>query len=300
MNIHLKHSKYWVFLLLLIISNFSFSFLSYRSSVAQNEIIIDSSNEKHNLSFNDIDKMLNNFPNITASALPIDIWRVQYSLWDNNIQQAKKYVKSASKVNPHVYAGEYLQGLIFSAEGNIDSAYFYSKKAFEGWPKNITHYDSYLDILEKKQDTIALIKAFDTLDITLKERPEYFRRFYKSFNKIKLSYLITDFDDQINLNLDDIVGQIFIRGYNFPNGQVIRDTTSSYEFLNYNTLRNQNGEEFLFKIFNDTLNFYFKRDPDRVIAKYFSKYSPKYKTIIFRNVEFQKDKFQDQFFIKSK
>lgn len=294
----MKLNKFKIFLVIFILINIFFSFLSYKSSVAQLIIITDSSKEKHDLSFTDVDNMLNNYPNISASALPVDIWRVQYSLWDGNIEDSKKFVKTASKVNPYVYTSEYLQGLIFNAEGNIDSAYYYSKKAFEGWPKNINHYNSYVDILEKKQDTISLIKAFDTLDIALKKRSEYFKRFYTSFNKIKLSYLITDYEDQEQLDITELIGNTYTRGYNFPNGQVIRDTTFSYMFKSKQIIVNQNGNEFIYTIKNDTLNFYYKRDLINPIAKYYSRYSPKYKTIIFRNVEFEKNKFQDQYFIK--
>ena len=299
MIIQMIQKKFKLFLLVIIFISVTFSFLSYRSSVAQLEIIADSSKETHGLTFKDVDGLLNGYPNISASALPVDIWRVQYALWDNDIEQAQKYVKTAAIVNPHVYTSEYLQGLIFNAQGIIDSAFYYSKKAFEGWPKNITHFNSYIDILEAKQDTISLIKAFDTLSFSLKKKPEYFRRFYSSFNKIKLSFLVTDYDDQKDLDLYELLGNTYIRGYNFPNGQVIRDTTFSYTFKSKDIIVNQNGSEFFYKINSDTLNFYFKRDPNKPIAKYFSKYSPQYKTIIFRNIEFEKDKFQDQYFIKS-
>ena len=299
MTIQMTKNKLKLFFLAVILFNIIFSFFAFRTSVAQFKIIGDSSKEIRELTFKEVDSMLNGFPNITASALPADIWRVQYSLWEGNIELAQKYVKPAAIVNPHVYTSEYLQGLIFSSQGSLDSAFYYSKKAFEGWPKNIGHYNSYIDILEAKQDTISLIKAFDTLDVSLKQRPEYFRRFYASFNKIKLSFLVTDYDDQKDLDLYELVGNTYFRGYNFPNGQVIKDTTFSYTFKSKNIIVNQNGNEFFYKINADTLNFYFKRDPNKPIAKYFSKYSPQYKTIIFRNVEFEKDKFQDQYFIKS-
>ena len=299
MTIHMIHKKLKLFFLAIISISVFFSFLSYRTSVAQLKIISDSSNKNHTLKFTDVDAMLNGYPNISAASLPVDVWRVQYLLWEGNMDQAQKYVKTAAIANPHVYTSEYLQGLIFNAMGIMDSAFYYSKRAFEGWPKNINHYNSYLDVLEVKQDTISLIESFDGLDLSLKKRPEYFRRFYASFNKIKLSFLVTDYDDQKDLDLYELLGNTYIRGYNFPNGQVIRDTTFSYTFKSKNIIVNQNGNEFFYKINADTLNFYFKRDPNKPIAKYFSKYSPQYKTIIFRNVEFEKDKFQDQYFIKS-
>lgn len=218
---------------------------------------------------------------------------------ENNLISAKQYVKSASKVNPHVYISEWLQGILYLNENQIDSALYYSKIAFYGWPKNINHYNSYVDVLEVKQDSISLIDAFNFLEPDLKKNSNYFTRFYSSFNKIKLSYLVTDFDDQKDLNSSVLIGNTFTRGYNFPNGQVIRDTTNSYTFISKNIVANQNGGEFLYKIIRDTLNFYYKRDPIKPVAKYYAKFSPKYNTLIFRNIEFEKDKFQDQFFIKN-
>ena len=291
-----KKLKYLLFVPILL--SLYFSYLAYASSKAQSIILKDLKQKNKSLSYSQLDSMLNGYPNINASALPVDIWRVQYLLNDGKYDLAKKYVKSAADVNPHVYVSEYLQGLIFLGEGNLDSAYYYSKVAFEGWPKNIEHYNSYVDVLEYKKDTISLIKAFDTLDVELKKVPAYFKRFYSSFNKIKLSYLITSFEDERDLDYNDVVGNIFERGYVFPNDQVIRDTTLSYTFKSKNVLSNQNGDEFLYKIDKDSLLFYYKRDPKKPIVKYFTKFSPSRNTLIFRNVRYEKGKFQDQFFIK--
>lgn len=290
--------NYNYFLLFPILFSMIFSYLSYRSSVAQRSIMIDLKNKKKSLSFSDVDKILNGYPNITAAALPIDIWRVQYALFEGNYDLAKSLVKPASLVNPHAFVGEYLQGIIFLNEKKIDSAFYYSKAAFEGWPKNLAHYNSYVDVLEIKKDTLSLINAFNTLDSTLKKVPDYFKRFYSSFNKIKLSYLVTNFQDQIELNHNELVDNTFIRGYIFPNKQVIKDTTFSYTFVSKKIIKNQNDDEFYYKLKKDTLLFFFKRDPTKPIAKYFAKYSPEYQTLIFRNIEYEKGKFQDQFFIK--
>lgn len=296
-TIPLKKVFKFIFFSFLIVCIF-FLYLSYKSSQAQLLIINDSSNSQRTLSFNQVDSLLNGYPNITASALPVDIWRVQYLLWEGNTQEAQKFVKTAHNVNPYVHVSDYLQGLIFDSQGNIDSAYYYSKRAFEGWPKNITHYNSYLDVLEKKRDTISLIKAFQYLDSSLKLRPKYIRRFYSSFNKIKLSFLITFFEDEDDLKYSDVIGNKYERGYVFPNNQVIRDTTLSYTFKSSSIISNQNGDEFLYKIDKDSLLFYYKRDPKKPIVKYFTKFSPSRNTLIFRNVMYEKGKFQDQFFIK--
>ena len=299
MIIYKKPKSINILLLIINVFTITFCYFAYKTSVSERLIVIDSKRAKHEYSFDQVDKMFTGFPNISSSSLPVDIWKVQYSLWENDIDRANKYILSAVQANPHTFTGEFLKAEIFQALGQTDSAVFYSKKAFEGWPKNINHYNSYIDNLEIKQDTIALIEAFNRLDSNLVKRPEYFKRFYSSFNKIKLSFLVTEFEDQKDLELHELLGNTYIRGYNFPNGQVIKDSTLSYTFKSKNIIVNQNGSEFFYKLNSDTLNFYFKRDPNKPIAKYFSKYSPQYKTIIFRNVEFEKDKFQDQYFIKS-
>ena len=175
--------KFKYFILVPIGSIIFISYLSFMSSRSHRIILNDVNKKSKNLTFSEIDKMLNDIPNISPTSLPVDIWRVQYLLSENKIELAKKYVKSASNVNPHVYVSEYLQGLIYSKEGKIDSAFYYSRKAFEGWPKNIEHYKSYLNVLEAKQDSISLIKAYSFLDSNLKKVPDYFTRFYASFNK---------------------------------------------------------------------------------------------------------------------
>ena len=298
MIIRKKSNRINFFLLLINVVASIFCYFSYKTNVAEKLIIQDSKRSKRDYTIDQVDKMFIGYPNISSSSLPVDIWKVQYSLWDNNIDRASKFISSAVEANPYTFTGEFLKSQIFSALGQSDSAVFYSKKAFQGWPKNINHYNTYLDNLEVIQDTVALIKAFNFLDSNLVKRPEYFKRFYSSFNKIKLSFLVTEFEDQKDLELHELLGNTYIRGYNFPNGQVIKDSTLSYTFKSKNIITNQNGGEFYYKIKNDSLIFYFKRDPSKPVAQYFSKYSPEYKTIIFRNVEFEKDKFQDQFFIK--
>lgn len=291
--------KKFKYLILVPIGSIIFiSYLSFMSSRSHRIILNDVNKKSKNLTFSEIDKMLNDIPNISPTSLPVDIWRVQYLLSENKIELAKKYVKSASNVNPHVYVSEFLQGLIFSKEGKIDSAFYYSKKAFEGWPKNIEHYKSYLNVLEAKQDSISLIKAYSFLDSNLKKVPDYFTRFYASFNKIKLSYLLTSFEDERNIQHSDIVGFTFDRGYNFPNNQVIRDTTFNYTFKSRRLILNELGNEFYYRIKKDSFLFFFKRDTIKPFAKFFSKFSPSNNTFVFRNVKVDDDKLQDQFYIK--
>ena len=59
MIISMIQKKFKLLLLVIIIFSATFSFLSYRSSVVQLEIIADSSKETRVLTFKDVDDMLN-------------------------------------------------------------------------------------------------------------------------------------------------------------------------------------------------------------------------------------------------
>lgn len=285
-----------ILLIILIISIVLINYLSFKNFRAQNFIILD--NPSYELTYKDIDSLLTDFPNISATAMPLDIWRVQYLIFEGRYSEAKEFVKKAVETNPHVYVGEFLMGKLYYTQKKYDSAFYFSKKAFYGWPKNIEHYNSYVDVLEKTLDTLSLINAYNSLDSTLKKRSEYFNRFYSSFNKIKLSYLITNYPDERPITLSDIVGEKWERVYNFPNNQVIRDSTLTYFFKDNTTVLNKDNQEFRFDIKNDTFNFYYKSRPSQPISSFNAKYSDAYETLIFYKVPVENNRFQDQYFKK--
>lgn len=291
--------NYNIALFILIIFSIFFSFLSFRSSVAQKKIMLDLDKDIPTFNFEDIDNMLSGYPNITSAAQPFDIYKVQYLFMERKFSLARKYIQSASKANPHIYISDYLTGLFYYKQQIFDSAFYYSKKAFEGWPKHIPHYNLYVDVLETKRDTTSLINAFDYLNIDLKRKPDYYKKFYDSFNKIKLSFLITRFPDSRDLMYSDLTNFKFERGYNFPNNQVIRDTTISYRFISHNIFQNSKGSEYSYSINKDTLYFFYKNNLNKAFQKFQAQFSPQYNTLIFKNVKIEDGKYQDQFFIKS-
>ena len=50
---------------------------------------------------------------------------------------------------------------IYLQENNIDSSYHYAKKAFDGLPNNMPHYDMYMRTLAFKRDATAINDAFN-------------------------------------------------------------------------------------------------------------------------------------------
>ena len=268
--------------------------LSFKSRQIQNLINLDRG--KNSLTADYLIEQLPSIPNITITAIPLAIYKANYLLSEGRLDEVDKYVSEAINVNPHIFIGEYFKSKIYMARGKLDSAAYSAKKAFYGWPKNIDHYDNYLNILEFKRDTASLIDAFNYLTPDLKNNPSYFKNFYKSFNKVKLSYLIKNYNDLSPMPVDSIYGT-WVRAYNFP-GQVVYDSTLIYSFKKPNILQDVDSLKYNFKLKNDSLFFLFTNNQSKPFMSTPIRYSDSYKTFVLYNVPIDRNTSQTQHFRK--
>ena len=282
---------------IIIIFSIYVNYLTYRSLIIQRTLLNEYRSPKV-YNFDLLDSILPPIPNITITAMPLDVFRVNYLLAEGRISETPKYIERAKRINPHTHVGDFLDGKVLYYRGLYDSAYVYSKRAFYGWSKNLDHYNSYVDVLEKLRDTTSLINAFNFLEDNLKENPNYFKRFYSAFNEIKLSFLITNYPDAVSVNRDTILGS-WERVYNFPNNQIIKDPTIQYNF-NLNTFTNKQAQEFAYKLKNDSIFFYFNSNLKKPISSFKAHYSKEYQTLIFENVPIDQGKFQTQYYRRVK
>jgi tetratricopeptide (TPR) repeat protein len=290
--------KYIIFpLFVIILFSIYVNYSTYKSLIIQSTVLKEYRSPKV-YTFDILDSVLPSIPNITITAMPLDVFKANYLLSEGRLDEVEKYIERAKKINPHTYVGDFLDGKLLYYRGSYDSAFVSSKRAFYGWPKNIDHYNSYVDVLEKLSDTISLINAFNFLENNLKERPEYFERFYSSFNKIKLSFLVTNYPDAVRVNRDTILGS-WERAFNFPNNQAIRDSTLQYNFKR-NTFTNKQAQEFTYKLRNDSIFFYFNSNLKKPISSFKAQYSEEFETLIFENVPIDQGKFQTQYYRRVK
>ena len=63
--------------------------------------------------------------------------------------------------NPKIHFADNLKAQFFLEENKIDSSYYYAKKAFDGIPNNMPHYDIYMRTLAYKRDATAINEAFE-------------------------------------------------------------------------------------------------------------------------------------------
>ncbi len=98
------------------------------------------------------------FPNLTATALPIKSVQAQYYLYNDSVLKGIKLIDEviAEKSNPFIMLPEALKAKYYNTLGQKDSAYYYSRKAFSGLPRNPFHLAELIRSLnsEQKKDSI--------------------------------------------------------------------------------------------------------------------------------------------------
>lgn len=146
----------------LILSTLSYATLKkFNSSIYQSLLLYDFNNGTDFFKLEEFEnKFDEDFPNITATALPIKYLKARYYLEKDSIEFAKELIHRSIKDNPYIFAPEVLLSQIYLNENNIDSALYYSKKAFYGLSDNNRHRDVYFKVLREINDSISLDSAF--------------------------------------------------------------------------------------------------------------------------------------------
>ena len=146
---------------LLLLMTLSFgSYKKLSSSKYQALLIFDFNSNTRDFKLDDFKNLDLNFPNITVTALPIKYLKARYYLEIDSVETAKKLIYESIKTNPYIYAPEILLAQIYLSENKLDSALYYSKKAFYGITNNNRHRDTYFDVLSQLKDSVSLDSAF--------------------------------------------------------------------------------------------------------------------------------------------
>ena len=139
------------------------SFGSYKklaSSKYQALLLYDFNNNTRSFNLEDFKNLDLNFPNISSTTLPIKYLKSRYYLKIDSVEAAKKLIYESIKDNPYIYAPEFLLCQIYFSQNKLDSALYYSKRAFYGITNNNRHRDTYFNVLQELKDSISLDSAF--------------------------------------------------------------------------------------------------------------------------------------------
>jgi len=170
----------FIMLLALVFSNFK----NVRSSYFQAFLMYDFNRDAYTLPYEEYsNKLDDNFPNMTRTALPIKFMKARYFLKLDSLDTAKKLLYSAIKDNPYIKGPEHMLARIFLQEKNLDSAYYYSSDAFYKMPNVIAHRYTFFRILQQMNDSVQLDSAFKII----KERSEPQHWYDYIYTKFKLN-----------------------------------------------------------------------------------------------------------------
>ena len=96
--------------------------------------------------------------------------KARYYYLSGNKEEAHKMASLGSKDNPKIHFGDNLKAQFFLQENKIDSAYIYAKRAFNGLPNNMPHYDIYMRTLAFRRDANEINNAFERVKKTSKNK----------------------------------------------------------------------------------------------------------------------------------
>ena len=147
----------YIVLLLLLLSIYGF-YRIYNSYSQQIILLSDLNGDNWDRPMEFIEDIEVDFPNLTATALPIKSVQAQYYLYNDSTNKGMQLIDEviAEKSNPFIMLPEAIKAKYYNTLGQKDSAYFYSRKAFSGLPRNPFHLAELIRSLnfDKKSDSI--------------------------------------------------------------------------------------------------------------------------------------------------
>ncbi len=156
----MRRSLIFIIGLLLLITLSYASYKKLNSSHYQSILLYDFNNGTNIFNIEDEDKFDDEFPTLTATALPIKYLKARYYVLIDSIELAKKLIYQSIEDNPYIAAPEALLAQLYLNEKKIDSALLYSRKAFYKLSDNNRHRDVYFKSLKEINDSISLDSAF--------------------------------------------------------------------------------------------------------------------------------------------
>ena len=155
----LKGSK--ALILLVLLPALYVHVLSYISLTKQGRLLYEFNNASFKMTRAQLDEISHDFPNLTETAMPIKAMKARYYYLQGNKDEAFEMIDKGIKDNPEIFFGENLKALYYLNDNKVDSAYVYAKKAFDGLPNNMPHYDVFMRTLVLKKDYTGIDNAFN-------------------------------------------------------------------------------------------------------------------------------------------
>ena len=159
------NTSFLIVVILLVIPSIYVSNKVYESLKGQMFLLQDFNSNQYNIPLNRIDNLVPNIPNITVTTIPINSVKARYYLNAKKYDKALALAEKGTNANPYLFYSELLKSQIYRAQGKLDSAKVYARKAFFGLPNNALHSSNYVNLINQTMDSAALEEAFELLTI---------------------------------------------------------------------------------------------------------------------------------------
>ena len=95
---------------------------------------------------------------------PLKSIKARYYLKNKQYDKALAVLDQGNNANPYLFFSENMKSKVFEEKGDMDSAYYYSKKLFFGLPNNTLHVANYVKLAMQKKDKSAIELASNQLN----------------------------------------------------------------------------------------------------------------------------------------
>jgi len=116
------------------------------------------------------------FPSLSGTTIPLSTFKGIYLTKNSRYEEAIPYYKRGIKSNPFLPISEAYLGWNYYNLDKIDSALFYTRKAFNKLPRNGAHYTYYMAALSQIKDTMTISSTYKKMKKLVDE--EYVENVY--------------------------------------------------------------------------------------------------------------------------
>ncbi len=185
---------------ILLVPNYKYFYAQF----GQNDAIADMNALK--LSYNEVDKILPNYPVLTEMGFPVAVLKARYLEKERRFDEALDLLNKTKNHNKNVMFGEVTKASIFKKLNMKDSMFFYAKKSFEMYPKVESMYMSYIINLknDNKLEELQEVKKYMDKYGSTKKFDSIYNFIYNFNGKIKTKSK-TEEQTNTNFNLKDVL-----------------------------------------------------------------------------------------------
>lgn len=163
LNIPTSSSVLLIIASLIFIPTSWISIKVYNSLVEQRFLLTTIAGDYTDYSLDRVSQISSDIPNISAATLPIDAIKAALFMRKDSIE-VLNLIERGIRSNPFIGYGELLKSSYFIETNNLDSAFYYGKKVYKKLPKQINHFNHYMNLIQVSADTLALKEVYNDLN----------------------------------------------------------------------------------------------------------------------------------------